>query len=228
MWQVLPKFGVFKITAFILAVITTSFFIWSTEGWLGLVSFFSDGGPGELLRVITPIVLSFLGVIWFLGAIAWKLVWKLPLFGGLLNQKVCPNLNGVWQGFTESTHKDVNGNRVTTPVEMTINATFFGFRIEFRSLDEYQKSKVVQSEIYKDPRDGSFQVSYIFEAEVEDPKPTDDSKFDGAAKLKVQYFKDKDLELSGVYWTNRAWQRGMQTAGKIRLSRLNKQLSKHA
>ena len=76
MWQVLPKFGVFKITAFILAVITTSFFIWSTEGWLGLVSFFSDGGPGELLRVITPIVLSFLGVIWFLGAIAWKLLWK--------------------------------------------------------------------------------------------------------------------------------------------------------
>ena len=212
MWQVLPKFGVFKITAFILAVITTSFFIWSTEGWLGLVSFFSDGGPGELLRVITPIVLSFLGVIWFLGAIAWKLLWKLPLFGGLLNQKVCPNLNGVWQGYTE----------------MTISATFFGFRIEFRSLDEYQKSKVVQSEIYKDPRDGSFQVSYIFEAEVEDPKPTDDSKFDGAAKLKVQYFKDKDLELSGVYWTNRAWQRGMQTAGKIRLSRLNKQLSKHA
>lgn len=219
MWKVLPKSIVFKIIVAIVATIATSIFLWSTEGWFGLVSFFTNGGLIDLLKVLTPIFLTFLITTWFLGSVAWKAAWKLPWLGQALNQKVCPNLNGVWTGCTESSHRDEVGNKVETPVEMIIKATFFGFDMSFRSIDEYHQSKVIQSEIYKDPRDGEFLVSYIFEAEVQSPVNTDDSKFDGAAKLKVKFSKENEIELSGIYWTNRAWQRGMQTAGTIRLSR---------
>jgi hypothetical protein len=54
---------------------------------------------------------------------------------------------------------------------------------------------------------------------VDLPKETDDSKFDGAAKLAVRFESD-DITLIGTYWTNRAWQRGDNTAGTIKLNRI--------
>ncbi len=103
---------------------------------------------------------------------------------------------------------------------MTISADFLGFDIKLISDDNYQRSTVVQSEIYKDPRDNNYYVSYIFESVVDQPLSSDDSKFDGAAKLSVR-FEDDGLKLVGTYWTNRAYQRGLNTAGTIELIRIN-------
>jgi hypothetical protein len=139
------------------------------------------------------------------------------LLGNILNIKVCPDLNGKWSGYIVSSFKDDSGKAITKQVEMDIAADFLGFDIKLRSKDNYQRSTVVQSEIYKDTRDGIFYVSYIFESVVDLPKETDDSKFDGAAKLAVR-FDDNEITLIGTYWTNRAWQRGDNTAGTIRLN----------
>lgn len=76
----------------------------------------------------------------------------------------------------------------------------------------------MQSELLKDSRDGSFYLSYIFEAVVDHPKETDQSKFDGAARLHVRFETD-GIKLVGVYWTNRGWQKQEQTAGTIKLER---------
>ena len=76
----------------------------------------------------------------------------------------------------------------------------------------------MQSEILKDPRDDTFYLSYIYEAVVDQPKATDDSKFDGAARLDVR-FENGEVQLVGKYWTNRGWQRNMQTAGTISLQK---------
>ena len=63
-----------------------------------------------------------------------------------------------------------------------------------------------------------FYLSYIFEAHVPAPQATDDRMFEGAAKLEVVFDAD-DTELKGTYWTNRAWQRGLNTAGTMTASR---------
>lgn len=218
MWKVLPKFSVLKILGFLFCALTTSALVWLTNGWLGLVDFFQGKGLSTIVTIATPVLFLFVFIVWFGGSTAWKPFWRLPLIGKMLNQKVCPDLNGIWKGYAIPSNNNNNGVALKTEVLLTIKANLFGFDMSLESLSGYQRSKVIQSEIYKDPRDGSFEISYIFEAEVETPEPTDDSKFDGAAKLKVRYL-DRGVELSGTYWTNRAWQRGLQTAGAIKLSR---------
>ena len=114
----------------------------------------------------------------------------------------------------KSNYRDENGEPITKDVLLNIRADLFGFNVSLKSKDGYQESKVVQSEIYKDPRANTFYLSYIFEASVPIPEETDDRMFEGAAKLEV-VFTDEGKELKGTYWTNRAWQRRKNTAGMI-------------
>ncbi|RBW43125.1 hypothetical protein DS885_13860 [Psychromonas sp. B3M02] len=218
MWKVLPKFGLAKILVLLLCSIVTTGLIWATKGWTGVTIFFSEDGFSVISSLLIPVLICFVGITWLLGVYVWRWLWKMPVIGVLLNEKVCPDLNGSWTGKTISTYKDEQGNPYEKEVEMVIKATFFGFDIRLVSVDKYQRSTVMQSEILKDPRDGVFYLSYIFESVVDQPKETDDAKFDGAARLLVR-FEDNDIKLVGKYWTNRGWQRNMQTAGTIFLQK---------
>ena len=125
-----------------------------------------------------------------------------------------------WLGEVHSNYTDESGNNIVKEVELTIGADLFGFNLALRSLDGYQESKVIQSELYRDPRTGTFYLSYIFEASVPVPEETDDRLFEGAAKLEI-IVNEADTVLKGTYWTNRAWQRGMNTAGLITMKQKN-------
>lgn len=217
MWKVLPRFALIKILAFLFSVLLLSGVI-AVLGDLSLSVVLSNDNFWEAVNTSGVVALLFLFIVWLLAKFAWKVVWALPLVRNILNNKVCPDLNGKWNGHIISSFKDDSGKAITKQVEMDIKADFLGFDIKLRSKDNYQRSTVVQSEIYKDTRDGIFYVSYIFESVVDLPKETDDSKFDGAAKLAVR-FEDNEIILIGTYWTNRAWQRGDNTAGIIRLKR---------
>jgi hypothetical protein len=104
-------------------------------------------------------------------------------------------------------------------VELIIRADLFGVSLALRSLDGYQESQVIQSELYRDPRTGTFYLSYIFEASVPIPQKTDDRVFDGASKLEI-IINEENTVLKGTYWTNRAWQRGLNTAGLISMKQV--------
>ncbi|MDT3319579.1 hypothetical protein Q4Q49_04970 [Shewanella sp. SP1S1-7] len=215
MWKVLPKLGLIKALAFIFSILLLSVILCLLGGVDFLVTLRFD----NLLEISTyssGVSLLFVLIIWLLAKWGWKSVWYIPKLDGILNEKVCPNLNGKWTGCVVSSFKDEEGNSKTKTVEMVIKADFIGFEIKLKSTDNYQRSTVIQSEIYKDPRDGNFYVSYIFESVIDNPLPTDDSKFDGAAKLVVR-FENNNIFLVGTYWTNRAWQRGENTAGTISL-----------
>jgi hypothetical protein len=216
MWKVLPKFGFAKVLVLLLCSIITIGLIWATKGWTGVTTFFSEDGFSVVSSLLMPVLICFVGITWLLGVYVWRWVWKIPFVGSLLNERVCPDLNGSWTGKTISTYKDEQGNPYEKEVNMVIKATFFGFDIRLLSVDKYQRSTVIQSEISKDLRDGAFYLSYIFESVVDQPKETDDSKFDGAARLHVR-LEDGEVKLVGKYWTNRGWQRNMQTAGTISL-----------
>lgn len=218
MWKVLPKFGLVKILVLLLCSIVTTGLIWATKGWTGVTTFFNEDGFSIISSLLIPVLICFVGITWLLGVYVWRWLWKIPFVGALLNEKVCPDLNGFWTGKTISTFKDYQGNPYEKEVKMVIKATFFVFDIRLVSVDKYQISTVMQSEILKDPRDGTFYLSYIYEAVVDQPKETDDSKFDGAARLDVR-FENGEVQLVGKYWTNRGWQRNMQTAGTISLQK---------
>jgi len=214
MWKVFPKFGMLKIILLIFSALFLSSLILLLKPVIVGDSSLSWDNFGVALGLATPVTMIFIGIIYSIGKWVWIPIWKIPLLKKVLNTTLCPNLNGIWLGEIESNFKDNDGNGIKKEVELEIKADLFGFDISLRSKDDYQSSKVVQSEIYKDPRTGVFYISYIFESNVPIPKELDDRVFDGAAKLEVK-FEDNKIILKGIYWTNRAWQRKQNTAGII-------------
>lgn len=217
MWKVFPKMVVLKVVAILFSLIL---FIMLTifEEQYSRSIFLSWSSLAEItVKAMSASVVCYIFVC-ALAKWGWIPFWKLPWLGIKLNKKLCPDLNGTWIGKTVSSYTDEHGNKIEKEVEMSITADFLSFDIELKSTDGYQESTVVQSEIYKDPRNGKFSISYIFESKVNQPLQSDDSKFDGAAKLDIT-FEDAQLTLKGRYWTNRNYQRNMQTAGNIKLTR---------
>lgn len=218
MWNVLPKMAVLKFIAVIFALTIFAMLTAFEEQHSTSLELTWNGTKEVLTKVSLSTIISYYLIIIF-AKWCWIPFWKYSWLGSnKLNQSICPNLNGKWVGITTSSFKDKNGNKIKTNVEMTIVADFLGFNIALKSTDKYQESTVIQSEIYKDPRNGKFSISYVFEAKVNKPEETDDSKFDGAAKLDVSFENNKPI-LKGKYWTNRNYQRNMQTAGDIELFR---------
>lgn len=213
MWKVFPFLGLLKVIFLFFSVllISTVLIVIPSESndftltWTNFTS---------TISLATPVTLIFISLVYILGKWGWLLFWKAPLIGGLLNKYVCPNLNGSWKGEVESSFLAEDGKRKTKEVALNIKADLFGFNITLESLDKYQNSKVIQSELFKDKKTGTFYIFYIFESYVPIPKETDDRIFEGSAKLEIS-FNDKSTCLKGTYWTNRAWQRGMNTAGFI-------------
>ncbi|ELA7336916.1 TPA: hypothetical protein ACN36B_004904 [Vibrio parahaemolyticus] len=220
MWKVLPKFGLIKFLAVIFAAIFLSALIYCFGDSVGFNLLLNKTNFIDSILISSTISFPFIVIIFIMAKYAWKPIWKAPLLGPICNKNVCPDLNGVWKGKIQSSYIGPDKRKIVKDVSMNISADFLGFDIKLISDDNYQRSTVVQSEIYKDPRDNNYYVSYIFESVVDQPLSSDDSKFDGAAKLSVR-FEDDGLKLVGTYWTNRAYQRGLNTAGTIELIRIN-------
>ena len=218
MWKVFPKIGLLKVLFSIFSALFLSGLIFvlvaTPSGSLGWSSF------GPVFELAAPVTLLFIGIIYAIGKWGWLFVWKAPYLGKIMHSSVCPNLNGNWLGQIQSSFKNDDGNNITKDVELTIKDDLFGLHVNLRSADGYQDSKVIQSELYKDPRTNNFYLSYIFEANVPIPEETDDRVFDGAAKLEIIVGSDH-TEMKGTYWTNRAWQRGKNTAGVLTVTITN-------
>jgi hypothetical protein len=216
MWKVFPKLGLLKaifavFSALFLAALILFIGPHQTEGM-------SWGNFESSFKLATPITLIFIGLVFVIGKWGWMLLWKAPLLGKIMHTSVCPDLNGTWVGTIHSSFKNSDGNNVTKEVKLNIKADIFGFDINLRSSDGYQHSKVIQSELYKDPRTNTFYLSYIFEGAVPIPEETDDRTFEGAAKLEIDVNSENTV-MKGTYWTNRAWQRGQNTAGVLTIKR---------
>lgn len=217
MWRVFPKLGLLKVLLATFSALFLSALILLLGPDDGAISWDSFG---DAFKLSTPITLIFVAIIFVIGRWGWLVFWKSPFLGEVLHKAVCPNLNGKWLGEVHSNYTDESGNNTVKEVELAIKADLFGFNLALRSLDDYQESKVIQSELYRDPRTGTFYLSYIFEASVPAPEETDDRLFEGAAKLEI-IINEADTILKGTYWTNRAWQRGMNTAGLITMKKKN-------
>lgn len=178
-----------------------------------------------------------LGVTIFVATPLWRFLWLVPWFC-----RRAPPLDGVWTGSVFSNWSIVEAmkegakqagappidvdsinvpvpNLTAVPVTATIRTSFFGINLELESLgDRYQTSslKVVEMKPASDGPGAS--LHYIFEGRVLQPKPGDVTCFDGAASLTVLVDANGCYSLEGPTWTNRAWARGLNTAGLIRMT----------
>jgi hypothetical protein len=106
------------------------------------------------------------------------------------------------------------------PVAATVRiiARLFHIRINLASDNRYSTSKTIFVRATRDPEDGSVVLHYLYRNSTKVPQATDSDYHDGAANLAVERHGDQ-LWLEGVYWTNRNWHPGLNTAGKITLRR---------
>ena len=211
MWNVLPKFGVIKgLMVFFSAILIFILTFFLTPGKAsGTFSYLIS-----TLKFSTSLVFIFLLFVYAMGKWGWQYVWDSERFGRTLNAAICPNLNGHWVAEITSNFAE-NARRIG---DVVITADMFSITMELRSDDNYQQSKVTYSQLYKDPRTNAFYLTYLFEGFVPNPAPTDDKEFNGAAKLLISVEAD-EIEMAGTYWTDRAWQRKLNTAGTIKLKR---------
>ena len=134
---------------------------------------------------------------------------------------VFPDLAGEWVGELRSNWPRIaaRGSEnvgdielLSRPARATITTTLFTVCMELDTDDRYSNSKTLSSTLSKDPITGKVIVYYVYENTTLDPKAIDLPSHYGAAMLTLRRERDH-LVLDGPYWTNRAWNLGLNTAG---------------
>lgn len=197
MWKLLPISLIIKF--YIVVLFIVFFTINSIPEW-------------GLLKVIEISSFLSLGIMFLLAKWGWKFLWKNKFID--LNQVICPDLNGSWEGNICS-----NYSNEEKKVKVKIEVDFLTFKMFLISEDNYSESSVISSQLYKDNRTDIIYLYYMFEGQVPNPEKTDEASFDGAGKLKVKY-ENGSFGLEGTYWTNRAYQNNHNTAGRIDLKKI--------
>lgn len=149
----------------------------------------------------TVTLLTFLA--WIFGKYLWKYIYI-----DFFKEKFCPNFNGKWTITINSNYN--GGTTVSFPLE--IEADFFSVRMKGDTTVGQTHSnycKIIRGE------DDSFGLEYMYKVYNDRQTESDTSFYEGAARLRVTDIKT--MEMNGVYWTNRCWKKGGNTAGGIKL-----------
>ncbi|MFG1420900.1 Cap15 family cyclic dinucleotide receptor domain-containing protein [Roseixanthobacter liquoris] len=162
-------------------------------------------------------------LVWLIGATPlFPLLCKLPYL-----RRWFPPIEGEWAAALESNWPAIDTRSqpaqsevLLAPVHasVTIIARLFFIRMNLAAADRYSTSKTIFVHAERDPHDGSISLHYVYRNTTLDPRPTDSAFHLGAGCLTIEG-KDDDIWFEGVYWTNRNWRRGLNTAGKITLRR---------
>ncbi|MBN8293434.1 hypothetical protein JI664_15785 [Rhodobacter sp. NTK016B] len=195
-------------------------------------------------RLLASLVSGLLAL--FLVAQGWRIVWKLPYVGHKLSEALFYDLNGTWTASLQSNYSVVekmkdaaNSTEIRFDVfddsalpgllernfEVRIKQTWFRTDVEFlpNKIDPLLESKTICVEFFK-AENGTKSMAWIFEAKNKRENGvrlavTDEHTYQGAANLKLS---DDGNELSGEFWQNRSWHRGLNAAGSIKLSRTSR------
>lgn len=139
-----------------------------------------------------------------------------------------PKISGFWEGELRSNWAEVSARSIAgeqamptalVPVNAYINASLFHAVMELESANgRYSRSQTIALRVARDPETDLVQLRYLYKNSTPAPLKTDEQVHYGAALLN---FSDRNgvQELEGFYWTNRNWQKGLNTAGTIRLRR---------
>lgn len=149
-------------------------------------------------------------------------------------RRLVPDLDGAWVGEIRSnwpiferrlqqpTSTPANGDLPAlinaTQIGVVFRVSLFWIVMTLRSDTGYSSSRTSFVLLRRDRETGSISLQYIYDNVTNRPLPTDSSSHKGAACLDL--LPDRDgFRLEGVYWTNRNWQHGLNTAGTVVLRR---------
>ncbi|SMH30263.1 hypothetical protein [Mesorhizobium australicum] len=154
----------------------------------------------------------------------WRVFWKIFPF---LNTWVFPNISGEWAFIAESNikeiaafHPDLDPAKVKVRIRgtMTIRQSLFAISMSLTGDGDYSMSDTLFVKPIKEAGTGRFYVTSVFRNSTPHPQPSDEQMHMGAAYIEILATRHPP-EMKGVYWTNRNWQKGMNTAGTIKLTR---------
>lgn len=137
-----------------------------------------------------------------------------------------PPIDGVWDVTLQSNWGAIQRLRGNQEVEekifkqgkVKIFSRFFRVRMQFESVDRYSKSSTVCVSVQRDCQHGTIELNYIYENLTSNPKVSDCSRHNGAARVQVSD-EDWKVSMEGVYFTDRNWNQGLNTAGYIAFER---------
>jgi hypothetical protein len=211
-------------------------------GWLAVsvVLLMGHFGMSVSARVIVGAVDAFLFFV-VLANPVWRFFWNRtgPL-GKWLSKKIYPDLNGTYDVVLESnwpvvkrmldaSRKEADSfdpfnldqpapELQRVELEATIEQSWFDIcmRMYPKGAGAVLKSSrtLVTVPVNGTPSKDK-ELVYLFEQDNDQRAPTDDERFCGAARLVI----DPAVagRLSGEYWNNRAWRRGVNAAGRLTL-----------
>jgi hypothetical protein len=221
-------------------------FIVTLAAWaaVSLLTLFGLIGIPTSLRVIVAIVDVAILTVLFSNPV-WRWLWNRTGFlGRWLSKKVYPDLNGTYDVVLESnwpivkrmldaSRKDAEPfdpfsrgqeapDLLRVELEAVVEQTWFDITMWMypkASGAVIKRSKTLATIPIRGGMTTEKELIYVFEQENDARAPTDDPYHEGAARLKLDRSDHKLL--SGEYWNNRAWQRGVNVAGRLNLTRIS-------
>lgn len=181
--------------------------------------------------------------------VVWRIFWRIPGIGAWLSDRVFPDLNGEWDVEMYSNYATVEAMRVaaadtslprfhsndTEPPLLTvikpqiarIEQNWLGLKLVMKPTGEASdadpevknlRSVTLSFDLLRKTDKLPHRIAYVFEqTNRDDNRAANDEKlFLGAAYLDVS---DDASKLTGVYFNNRNWTKGMNLAGTLKLTR---------
>ena len=121
-------------------------------------------------------------------------------------------LHSNWNKIAERSALDYSSPK---PLRGTAKITvrLLHVRMRFESDNKYTRSKTTAVHVSRDPEDGDLTLSYIYKADTPTPVETDSGSHYGSATLRFVPKGEGGPKFDGWYWTNRNWEKGLNTAG---------------
>lgn len=207
-----------KNTALAFLVVTLAIFALINHG--NIITLLDQ--PVNLLKALSS-ASSFAGFAFLILGETFIFPWicKLPVV-----RTYFPPIDGEWDVTLQSNWgaiERLRGNleveeKITRQGKVKIFSRFFRVRMQFEAKDRYSKSSTVCVAIQRDCQHGTIELDYIYENLTSNPKISDCSRHNGAARVQVRD-ENGQLSMEGVYFTDRNWSHGLNTAGYISFER---------
>lgn len=179
----------------------------AAAGGLLLWQFWSSVGTGVTLGALLLFGVGSTGL--------FPRLCRLRLFNGLL-----PDLDGTWRGALVSNWPLVSARMPVTPAgppakpvpaTLRVRARLLTVHLSLETDSRYSDSETVLVGVSKSGGDVPC-LSYLYLNRTPSPVPTDTGIHHGAARLELRH-EDGVPTLRGTYWTDRNWEKGLNTAG---------------
>lgn len=204
MWRVLPF--QWLVIYFLFGSALVFLLMW----WLqGRPQYLKKGGKG-LFKLFATLWTT-VTVFTLVTVLAGKFLWTPLASTRWFSENVFADVSGEWEG----TMQAPGGG--TDRVEVRIEQDFFQLEITFVSNHRRTDSRTIAVWPERDPASRRQRLWYVYEARTPGPQPGDPAVYQGAGFIDVRKQRGNGVQLEGLFWNNRQWQRNAHQAGTVRL-----------